>query len=102
MRGTYGPNQPYTALAARSLRLWTANERKWKRKFLHRIGVLWMVAGHDDAWEAASLAMLKESKIPYSRFSRRELTKQWPQINLKGIDWGVFEPQSGYLLARAS
>jgi len=102
MRGTYGPNQPYTALAARSLRLWTANERKWKRKFLHRIGVLWMVAGHDDAWEAASLAMLKESKIPYSRFSRRELTKQWPQINFKGIDWGVFEPQSGYLLARAS
>ena len=102
MRGTYGPDQPYTALAARSLSLWTANERKWKRQFLHRIGVLWMAAGHDDAWEAASLAMLKESKIPYSRFSRRELTKRWPQINFEGIDWGVFEPQSGYLLARAS
>jgi glycine/D-amino acid oxidase-like deaminating enzyme len=102
MRGTYGPDQPYTALAARSLRLWTANERKWKRKLLHRIGVLWMAAGYDDAWEAASLAMLKESKIPHLRLSRRELTKRWPQINFEGIDWGVFEPQSGYLLARSS
>lgn len=102
MRGTYGPDQPYTALAARALRLWSANERKWKRTLLHRIGVLWMAAGHDDAWEAASLAKLKESKIPYLRLSRRELTKRWPQINFEGIDWGVFEPQSGYLLARAS
>lgn len=102
MRGTYGPDQPYTALAARSLRLWTANERKWKQRLLNRIGVLWMVAGRDDAWEAESLAMLAESKIPYSRFSRRELTKRWPQINFDGIDWGVFEPKSGYLLARSS
>jgi len=102
MRGTYGPDQPYTALAARALRLWTANERKWKRKLLHRIGVLWMAAGPDDAWEAGSLEMLKESKIPYLRLARRELTKRWPQINFEGIDWGVFEPHSGYLLARSS
>jgi sarcosine oxidase len=102
MRGTYGPDQPYTALAARSLQLWTANERKWKRKLLHRIGVLWIAAGHDDAWEAGSIAILQESKIPYLRLSRRELTKRWPQINFEGIDWGVFEPESGYLLARSS
>lgn len=102
MRGTYGPDQPYTALAARALRLWTTNERKWKRKLLHRIGVLWMAAGDDDAWEAASIAMLEESKIAYLRLSRRELTKRWRQINFEGIDWGVFEPQSGYLLARSS
>ncbi len=72
------------------------------RKLLYRIGVLWMAAGRDDAWEAASLAMLKESKIAYSRFSRRELTKRWPQISFAGIDWGIFEPKSGYLLARSS
>lgn len=102
MRGTYGPNQPYTALAARSLRLWTANERKWKRHFLHRIGVLWMAAGLDDAWEAGSLAMLKKSDIPHQRLTRKQLTKRWPQINFEGIDWGVFEPESGYLLARFS
>src|SRR6201981_4222185 len=50
IRGTYGPNQPYTHMAARAFRLWRENERKWERKFLHRIGVLWMAASGDDAW----------------------------------------------------
>ena len=102
IRATYGPDQPYTALAARALHLWTANERKWKRRFLHRTGVLFMAAGRDDAWEAGSLAMLTEEKIPHKRLSRRDLIKRWPQINFEGIDWGIFEPQSGYLLARSS
>jgi len=61
-----------------------------------------MAAGRDDAWEAGSLAMLKEAKIPHERFSRRDLIKRWPQINFEGIDWGLFEPKSGYLLARSS
>ena len=38
MRGTYGPDQPYTEMAARALKLWTKYERPWKRQFLHRTG----------------------------------------------------------------
>ena len=45
MRGTYGPDQPYTEMAARALYLWAKYERKWKRQFLHRPGVLWMATG---------------------------------------------------------
>jgi sarcosine oxidase len=100
IRGTYGPDQPYTELAARALRLWQANERKWKRQFLYRIGVLWMAAGSDDGWERGSLAMLKNSKIPHQRLSTRELVKRWPQINFEGVEWGIFEPESGFLTAR--
>jgi len=36
MRGTYGPDQPYTEMAARALSLWKKYERKWKLQFLHR------------------------------------------------------------------
>ena len=45
MRGTYGPDQPYTEMAARALKLWQKYERRWKRQFLHRSGVLWMASG---------------------------------------------------------
>src|SRR5580698_1987 len=48
MRGTYGPDQPYTALAARSLKLWQKYERRWKRTLLHRSGVLWMAGENED------------------------------------------------------
>lgn len=102
MRGTYGPDQPYTELAARSLRLWAKYERRWKQQFLHRSGVLWMAAARDDAFERGSVEMLRAAKIKYQELSTAAMKKRWPQINFEGIQWGIFEPECGYLDARAS
>ena len=102
MRGTYGPDQPYTELAARALKLWAKYERKWRRQFLHRSGVLWMAAGRDDTFERGSVEMLRTAKIKYQELSSSELKKRWTQINFQGIEWGIFEPECGYLDARAS
>src|SRR5215831_4424072 len=102
MRGTYGPDQPYTEMAARALKLWGKYERKWKRQFLHRCGVLWMASGHDDAFERGSVKMLRAAKIPFKELSAPQMRKRWPQINFDGIEWGIFEPECGYLDARAS
>jgi glycine/D-amino acid oxidase-like deaminating enzyme len=102
IRGTYGPHQPYTAMVARALKLWRENERKWKCQLVHRIGVLWMAADDDDSWENGSIDELKKARIPYERLSSRELKQRWPQINFEGVEWGVFEPKSGYVKARIS
>ncbi len=102
MRGTYGPNQPYTEMAARALKLWAKYERRWKQQFLHRTGVLWMAAGRDDAFERGSVETLREAKIKYQELSAAQMKKRWPQINFEGIRWGIFEPECGYLDARAS
>jgi sarcosine oxidase len=102
MRGTYGPDQPYTELAARALTLWAKYERRWKRKFLHRVGVLWMASGRDDSFERGSTALLRENKIKYQELSTARMQKRWPQINFEGVRWGIFEPECGYLEARGS
>jgi sarcosine oxidase len=102
MRGTYGPDQPYTELAARALKLWTKYERRWKQKFFHRTGVLWMASSRDDAFERGSLPLLREAKIKFQELSRPEMRKRWPQINFADVQWGIFEPECGYLDARAS
>jgi len=102
MRGTYGPDQPYTELAARALKLWAKYERKWKRQFLHRCGVLWMAAGRDDGFERGSVEMLRGARIKYQELSGAQLRKRWRQVNFEGIEWGIFEPECGYLDARAS
>jgi monomeric sarcosine oxidase len=102
MRGTYGPDQPYTDMAARALELWAKYERRWKRQFLHRTGVLWMASGQDDAFERGSTKALRSAKIKFQELSRAQLKKRWPQINFEGIEWGIFEPECGYLDARAS
>jgi glycine/D-amino acid oxidase-like deaminating enzyme len=102
MRGTYGPDQPYTEMAARALKLWQKYERRWKRQFLHRSGVLWMAAGRDDAFERGSVKMLCRAKIKFHELSSAQMKKRWPQINFEGIQWGIFEPECGYLDARDS
>ena len=102
MRGTYGPDQPYTEMAARALALWKKYERRWKQQFLHRTGVLWMASGLDDAFERGSVKMLRAAKIKYQELSAAQMMKRWPQINFEGTQWGIFEPECGYLDARAS
>ncbi len=106
MRGTYGPDQPYTEMAARALKLWQKYEGRWKRQFLHRSGVLWMASGRndndDDAFERGSVEMLRAAKIKFRELPAAQMKKRWPQINFEGIQWGIFEPECGYLDARAS
>jgi glycine/D-amino acid oxidase-like deaminating enzyme len=102
MRGTYGPDQPYTAMAARALKLWAKYERRWKKEFLHRTGVLWMASVDDDAFERGSLPVLRQAGIEYEELSVARMKKRWPQIHFAGVRWGIFEPECGYLEARAS
>jgi glycine/D-amino acid oxidase-like deaminating enzyme len=106
IRGTYGPNQPYTKMAARAMQLWKENEKRWNVKLLHQIGVLWMVTAgqnggtNNDQFERGSLPALREAGIPYQELSVHELAARWPQINLEEVHWGIYEPEGGYLTAR--
>jgi glycine/D-amino acid oxidase-like deaminating enzyme len=102
MRGTYGADQPYTEMAARALKLWPKYERRWRRQFLHRTGVLWMAPKNDDAFERDSIKPLRAAKIKFQELSNSRLKKRWPQVNFDGIEWAIFEPECGYLDARAS
>ena len=102
MRATYGPDQPYTGLAARALKLWAKYEKRWQRRFLHRSGVLWMVGRGNDTFERGSIEALRAAQIPFRELSTPEMRKRWPQIRFAGIEWGIFEPECGYLDARAS
>ena len=104
IRGTYGPNQPYTKMAARAMQLWKENEQRWKLKLLHQIGVLWMVTAgnNNDQFERGSLPLLREAGIPYQELSLQELKLRWPQINLEGVHWGIYEPEGGFLTARVA
>jgi len=99
IRGTYGPNQPYTSMTAHAIRLWQEHEKRWNCPLLHRTGVLWMAADRDDQFERGSLPLLREAGIAYEELSRDEIGRRWPQINLEGVRWGIFEPESGFLAA---
>jgi len=101
IRGTYGANQPYTKMVVRAVQLWREHEKLWHCQFFHPIGVLWL-AGADDQFERGSLPMLREAGISYAELSAQEIGERWPQISLEGVRWGIYEPESGFLKARAA
>jgi monomeric sarcosine oxidase len=102
IRGTYGPDQPYTKMAARALQLWQENETRWQTQLLHRTGVLWMATSADDQFERASLPLLREAGIAYEELSTSELGRRWPQINVEDVRWAIHEPEGGFLSARVA
>lgn len=99
LRCGYGDRAIYTDWTRRALRLWKRCEKLWRTELFVPCGVLWLCAEEDD-YARASLAALRRRKIPHSRFGPRELARRWPQIHLRDICFGYFEPRSGLLRAR--
>ena len=61
-----------------------------------------MAPAGDDSFERGSLQTLRAAKIPFDELSTSQMRNRWPQINFDGIEWAIFEPECGYLDARAS
>jgi len=99
IRAIYGPNPQYVRLAVRALELWKENEKRWTRRLFHRTGVLWMAAG-DDAYEKASLPLLRQAHVDFDELTPPEARKRFPQINFENVHWAIFEKDAGFLTAR--
>ncbi len=99
MRVGYGPEELYTRFALRSMKLWREFMRRSGQQLFLRTGMLWL-ACKQDRYPQESLATLARLRVPCEKLSRAELRKRFPQFSLRGIDWGLFEPEAGVLLAR--
>lgn len=101
IRATYGPDKIYTELVARALKLWPEHEERWKKRLFYPTGALWM-AGKDDRYERAALPVLREFGLPVEELTARQVAARYPQINVEGVEWAIFEKEAGYLTARAN
>ena len=101
IRMGYGPDEVYTRWAARSLALWQDFFRRVGRPLFQRTGVLWL-AQADDPYTLATLETLAQAGVDFERLTQAELEGRFPQFTLGPDAWGVFEPDSGVILARSA
>jgi sarcosine oxidase len=96
IRMGYGPNEIYTRMAMRSLELW----KEFGRGLFQRTGVLWMAREGDD-YSAATRRTLARAEVAVEIVNAGELARRYPQMRFEdGRTYGIFEPESGVLLAR--
>ena len=101
IRMGYGGDTLYTRWAARSLELWQEFFGNTGDTLLVKTGVLWL--GTDsDLYTQQLHGTLAAEQIAHERLSAPEIAARFPQIGLNGVSFGVFEPDSGVLLARRS
>src|SRR5436309_12959645 len=99
IRMGYGADEVYTKWSIRALSLWQEFFDRTGQPLFHKTGVLWM-AREKDAYVESTRAALQKYAVPHEKLSRPELERRFPQISFGPVLWGLFEPNSGVLMAR--
>ena len=99
IRMGYGAEEIYTRWSQHSLEQWKAFFSESSQPLFLRTGVLWL-AGVDDTRLRCTQDALQRCGIPFETLDRRTLGERYPQMGLDGVETGIFEPESGVLLAR--
>lgn len=107
MRIGYGRDRIYTQSAHRSLTQWlnlfsnVSNSSSHSYQYFRRAGMLWLARGKDDYCEAV-FENLQEVQARCERLDRQQLESRYPQFNFGPVSWGVFENDSGVIMARSA
>lgn len=100
IRMGYGADEVYTR--------WSMNALpKWKELFaqagrpelFQQTGVLW-IAHAGERYAADTMATLERAGVRFEKLAMAQLRERYPQIYFEDDCWGVFEPDSGVLMAR--
>jgi sarcosine oxidase len=99
IRMAYGADELYTRWSMRSLSVWKEFFERTGKPLFHQTGILWIANAKDPQAEASS-ETLKRVGVRHEVLNRAELESRFPQIGFGEASWGIFEPESGVLLAR--
>src|SRR5206468_167882 len=100
IRMGYGADEIYTQWSRRSLVQWkelfaeTASQ-----ELFQKTGVLWLAESGNAQLQATGDA-LGRNQVEFEELDRAALGLRYPQINLHGIASGIYESESGVLMAR--
>jgi sarcosine oxidase len=100
IRMGHGSDELYSRFALRALTLW--------KEFFQQIGAVDLFqptgflgpAQEGNAKVTDSEATLQKLGVRTERLSREDMARRFPQFALEKIDWALFEPDSGVLMAR--
>jgi len=97
LRLAHGADVDETRSAWSARRGWLELERDAGKPLFSEVGMAWLAADGDNAWEAASEAVLGREGIRAERLSPAEARRLLPGLQADDLDHVLFEPQAGVL-----
>jgi glycine/D-amino acid oxidase-like deaminating enzyme len=100
LRMGYGADEIYTRWAMRSRELWVELfEQIGRPELFRKTGVLWTPRFGDDR-AGTTQAAFEKCGVTFQQFTTADLARSFPQLRFREDRIGLFEPESGVLLAR--
>jgi sarcosine oxidase len=99
IRMGYGGDELYTRWSQRSLVQWKELFAALRQPLFHETGVLWL-AHYRGTREQLTVDTLRRCGVTFDTLDHAQLAVTYPQINAETVDFAIFEPHSGVLLAR--
>jgi sarcosine oxidase len=99
IRFGYGPDEIYTRWSIRSLEAWREVFQRIRRpELFQHTGVLWTARpGHPHA--EGTKAVFEKLSVPHEVLDAKEIERRFPLLKFPFEVTGIFEPQTGALLA---
>jgi sarcosine oxidase len=99
IRMGYGGDELYTRWSQRSLLQWKELFSETHKPLFRETGVLWL-AQRRGPREQLTVDTLQRCGVTFEILDYAQLAATYPQINTENVDFAIFEPHSGVLLAR--
>ena len=99
IRMGYGADELYTLWSQKSLKQWKKFFAEAKAPLFHETGVLWL-GGEDDSQMRRTATALRHCQVRFEEFDHATLEEKFPQVSFADVKTGIFEPESGILMAR--
>lgn len=99
IRAISGRDEFYTRWARESRTRWLELQAETGQNLMYECGALILATkGHCD-WEDATSETFDRVGVPYYNFTREEVQQRFPQFKVDEIEYALFEPEAGLLMA---
>lgn len=99
IRAISGRDEFYTRWARESRSRWLELQAETGQNLMYECGALILATkGHCD-WEDATSETFDRVGVPYYKFSKQDIEQRFPQFKVDEIDYALFEPEAGLLMA---
>ncbi len=99
IRSIHGADRLYTEWVREARLRWMELQEEVKQTLLVECGALVIATEGDSDWEDSTFSTFDELGVPYFRFGSQELASRFPQFDFRNVSYGIFEPESGMLMA---
>ena len=101
IRMSYGPDELYARMSLQSLAQWRELSAATSGDLFQPTGVVWLSRA-DDPYTQGEPPVFDRLGVRYESLDAGEIRRRWPELRVPEVTLGIFEPDSGALMARRS